>query len=94
MFHVPHDSDPRDGNRLVGTVRYREIKLNCESETRNDRLFLDTSEVSYMVFSLFFLEAYLVNLHGTVLNTTYLFVSSVLIVNELGLATSLHWNNG
>ena len=45
-------------------------------------------------FSLFFLEAYLVNLHGTVLNTTYLFVSSVLIVNEPGLATSLHWKNG
>ena len=93
MFHVPHDSDPRDGNRLVGTVRYREIKLNCESETRNNRLFRDTSEVSYMVFSPF-LEAYLVNLHGTVLNTTYLFVSSVLIVNEPGLATSLHWKNG
>ena len=54
MFHVPHDSDPRNGNRLVGTARYREIKLNCESETRNDQLFLDTSEVSYMVFSLFF----------------------------------------
>ena len=68
----------------------REIKLNCESETRNDRLFLDTSDVSYMVFS-HFLEAYLVNLHGTV---PYLFVSSVLIVNELGLATSLHWKNG
>ena len=93
MFHVPHDSDPRDGNRLVGTVPYREIKLNCESETRNDRLFLDTSDVSYMVFS-HFLEAYLVNLHGTVRNTTYLFVSSVLIVNELGLATTLHWKNG
>ena len=71
----------------------REIKLNCESETRKDRLFLDTSDVSYMVFS-HFLEAYLVNLHGTVLNNTYLFVSSVLIVNELGLATSLHWKNG
>ena len=56
MFHVPHDSDPRNGNRLVGTARYREIKLNCESETRNDRLFLDTLEVSYIVFSLF-LEA-------------------------------------
>lgn len=38
----------------TGTVRHREIKLNCESETRNDdRLFLDTSEVSYMIFSLF-----------------------------------------
>ena len=71
----------------------REIKLNCESETRNDRLFLDTLDVSYMVFS-HFLEAYLVNLHGTVRNTTYLFVSSVLIVNELGLATTLHWKNG
>ena len=85
MFHFPPDSDPRNGNRLVDTARYREIKLNCESETRNDRLFLETSEVSYMVFSLFFLEACLV---------TYLFVLNVLIVNEPGLATSLHWKSG
>ena len=71
MFHVPHDSDPRNGNRLVGTAPYREIKLNCESETRNDRLFLDTSDVSYMVFS-HFLEAYFVNIICMELSETLL----------------------